>query len=278
MFYNLKYNLCGVWNPKTGSTSMRDLFYRQDFIHNDLQDYADSQIIPKPNSYEIPRFFHMYHITQRDITLPKSPFNQVHIKLCAAVHLLYRGVGKGIFKDMNMLERKAILKNTTFFCAVRNPWSRIVSFSKMRHRVGERIVKNKENITKADEKTSVDLYQKYGDDISKYIPFIAERLSKQSSYWKIKSQNLMQNPCVFNEQEEINMTVMKQENLQEDFNSLCNQIGVKPIALPNSNASVYKNNDKDYRRYFETKENENWIEEIRAREQETIELKSYTYD
>lgn len=269
MFYNIKYNLCGVWNQKTGSSSMRDLLYRQDFIHNDLKDYADNNLFS----------LNSRHIIKYD-PVRKSPVHKVHIKLSQAIFILHKGVGRGIFENKGNFEISTILKNATYFASVRNPWSRIVSYSKMKHREGERIVKNKEQITRPDEKIAVELYQKYGDDIGKYIAVFSERLLPQSAYWKlppIRTDSSFPH-CVFEEPEEINMIVMTQENLQEDFNSLCNQIGVKPIALPRENVGVYENNDRDYRRYFETKENEYLIEKIKIKEQETIELKSYTYD
>ena len=278
MFYNLKYNLCGVWNPKTGTSSMRDLLYRQDFIHNDLKDYSDTKMVehPKQNCF-LPDY--LMFLSEND-PVRKSPFHKVHIKLSHALFILHKGVGRGIFKDKNFIERSTILKNATYFSSVRNPWSRIVSYSKMKYREGERIVKNKEPITRPDEKIAVELYQKYGDDIGKYIGVFTERLRPQSTYWKLpipRGYNVFPY-CVFEEPEEINITIMTQENLQEDFNSLCNQIGVKPIALPHENVAVYENNDRDYRRYFETKENEYLIEKIKIKEQDTIELKSYTYD
>lgn len=262
MFYNIKYNVCGLWNPKTGSSSMREALHSPDStLPNDYKNWLDG----------LPTIVNPEYI-EHDAAFAKYA-GKVHLGLHQAIRCLTTQDGEKFLPNTSLNVRYEILKETLFFTTVRNPWARAVSHAKMRQRVGRKIVKDNADIGRGAGMAK-ELYEAHGEDLCAYLPRSVETEAAQTKFWKFYGYMTPRRLRIY----DINMIIMQQENLQDDFNSLCKEIGVKPITLPYENVSTYDDKEKDYRRYFETKENEHLIEQIRIKDQETIALKNYTYE
>lgn len=241
---------------------MREVLHSPDSTFpNDYKNWVDEL----PNMID-PEFI------KRDPALAKYA-GKVHLGLYQAIKCLTIHDGRSFLPNTSLETRFDIIKETLFFTTVRNPWARAVSHAKMRQRVGRNIVKHNAFVNRGAG-MSKELYLAHGEDLCAYLPRSVETEAAQTKFWKFMSYMIPRRLKIF----EINMVIMQQENLQDDFNSLCKEIGVKPITLPYENVSTYDDKEKDYRRYFETKENEHLIDKIRIRDQETIALKNYTYE
>lgn len=144
------------------------------------------------------------------------------------------------------------------FAFVRNPWDRVVSIFFLLNGKWT----NKKN--EADRKTYVEKYNGNFND------FVLESFNGDNPLIFNQQHFKPQYLYVCDEKGDIAVDFIgKYENIQEDFDKVCDKIGLGKIELIRENVSVHK----DYREYY----NEKTKEIIRKAYQKDIELFDYGF-
>ena len=161
--------------------------------------------------------FVFIHIPKTAGTSIESLFiNNAHIKDVPGKHNMVRDIGS------------EFLKKYFSFTFVRNPWSRMVSYYEFRI------------------KRSFDMYN-HGDSFKKWISFLHSSDVKRIDAYQFNLAIKNQYEFLINKSNEISVDFIgKFENLQEDFNTICDKIGIPYQELPHENKSKHKHYTEYY--------------------------------
>ena len=118
------------------------------------------------------------------------------------------------------------------FSFVRNPWARTASLQKFSHFYGVSIQKGKVN---------------FGKYFDKFYPLEIDRRSKSHK----DSFKPIENAIYLNTLNVKLDFIGRFENLQQDFNTVCDQLGIPHQQLPHSEKSFKKNYNKHYTEYYD---------------------------
>jgi len=165
------------------------------------------------------------------------------------------------------LECKQSLENLGYnfddyfsFCVVRNPWDRYLSFFKYYKERAEEYLKT------TDFKEWKDLKIKQGKFASELFTNNNERFILK----KIICRQRNQSEYFLNTREIIVSHIARFENLQNEFDYLCETIGLDKIQLSHGNKSINQISCSDIY-------NQELIDLVAEKEKEVIDLMSYVY-
>ena len=155
---------------------------------------------------------------------------------------VYSFEGKNLRKHSSLQDYFNVFKKDVFnykiFITIRNPFDRLISFYFSPHR-GEQVF-DKQNFLRLVNK----------------VPTLEHYISFKECFWCKKK--------LFE-----NITILRYENLQEDFIKLSKQIGAEAVELPHRNKSVRKS----YKAYYD----DDLIDLVKKRHNYEINLGKYTF-
>ena len=126
-------------------------------------------------------------------------------------------------------ELKSEIEKYFIFSVIRNPWDKLVSYWK--YRQGKRHAPIDGKLTRFDDWlkfiSSLNLDDLHGKTEKSNIPDFRMGLDLQFN-------------SLINKQNKINVNLVRFENLQNDFNTICDKIGIKRHHLPHKNKSRHK--------------------------------------
>jgi hypothetical protein len=132
-------------------------------------------------------------------------------------------------------ELKSEIEKYFIFSVIRNPWDRLVSYWKYRQGKIHAPIDGKMNIFDDWLKfiSSLNLDDLHGKTEKSNIPDFRMGLDSQFN-------------SLINKQNKINVNLVRFENLQNDFNTICDKIGIKRHHLPHKNKSRHKHYTEYY--------------------------------
>ena len=142
--------------------------------------------------------------------------NNAHIKDVAGKHNMVSDIGS------------EFLKKYFTFTFVRNPWDRMVSYYKFRI------------------KRSFNMFN-HGESFKEWIRFLcSDEVQKINAYhFNLAIKN--QREFLVNESNEISVDFIGRfENFQQDFDTICDKIGIPQQQLPHKNATKHKHYTEYY--------------------------------
>jgi chondroitin 4-sulfotransferase 11 len=132
-------------------------------------------------------------------------------------------------------ELKTEIEKYFVFSVIRNPWDRLVSYWK--YRQGKRHAPIDGKLNEFDKWlkfiSSLDLNNLNGKTARGNIPDFRMGLDLQFN-------------SLLNKKNEININLIRFENLQEDFNTICDKIGIPQQQLPHKNKTKHKHYTEYY--------------------------------
>lgn len=132
-------------------------------------------------------------------------------------------------------ELESDIEKYFIFSVIRNPWDKLISYWK--YRQGERHAPIDGKITRFDDWlkfiSSLNLDDLRGKTQKSNIPDFRMGLDLQFN-------------SLINKQNKINVNLVRFENLQNDFNTICDKIGIKRHHLPHINKSRHKHYTEYY--------------------------------
>jgi hypothetical protein len=132
-------------------------------------------------------------------------------------------------------ELESDIEKYFIFSVIRNPWDRLVSYWKYRQGKIHAPIDGKMNIFNDWLKfiSSLNLDDLRGKTEKSNIPDFRMGLDSQFN-------------SLINKQNKINVNLVRFENLQNDFNTICDKIGIKRHHLPHKNKSRHKHYTEYY--------------------------------
>lgn len=167
--------------------------------------------------------FVFIHIPKTAGTSIESLFiNNAHIKDVPGKHNMVSDIGS------------EFLKKYFTFTFVRNPWDRMVSYYNFRL------------------KRSFDMYN-HGDSFKEWIRFLCSDEVQNIKAYQFNLAIKSQYEFLVSKSNEISVDFIGRfENFQEDFNTICDKIGMPQQKLPHKNAT----NHKHYTEYYDDESRE----------------------
>ena len=121
------------------------------------------------------------------------------------------------------------------FAFVRNPWDRTVSKFHYYKDYGDKIIKAIPNLT---EKMSIYMKCSFDEFVSLHSP------QYRSKYWNLQHNQM---DYIVDSKQKVDVDFIgRYENLQNDYDTICNTIGIPKIQLSHNN----KSNHKHYSEYY----------------------------
>ena len=171
----------------------------------------------------------------------KHKFIFIHIPKTGgtSIELTFKKRIKGSHKHLTLFdyenELKTEIEKYFVFSVIRNPWDRLVSYWKYRQGKPHAPIDGKLNEFDKWLKfiSSLDLNNLNGKTARGNIPDFRMGLDLQFN-------------SLLNKKNEINVNLIRFENLQEDFNTICDKIGIPQQQLPHKNATKHKHYTEYY--------------------------------
>ena len=148
------------------------------------------------------------------------------------------------------------------FCVTRNPWDRYFSFFKYCKEKGEQFKR---------EKNSLNEWSNYKINQGKYWASVFDQQSDKEIFKNIILDNSSQDTFYSDKNREIMVDhIADFENFENEFASLCDKVGIKPLKLKHGNQSFNTLNMHDFY-------NQELIDLIAKKEKNVIQLKGYAH-
>ena len=171
----------------------------------------------------------------------KHKFIFIHIPKTGgtSIELTFKKRIKGSHKHLTLFdyenELKSEIEKYFIFSVIRNPWDKLVSYWKYRQGKPHAPVDGKLNEFDKWLKfiSSLDLNNLNGKTARGNIPDFRMGLDLQFN-------------SLLNKKNEINVNLIRFENFQEDFNTICDKIGIPKLQLPHKNKSKHKHYTEYY--------------------------------
>ena len=167
-------------------------------------------------------------------TRRKGDFLFVWINKTAGVSVaLALGINKDLYNHYTAMELREIVGATAFgnmfkFCFVRNPWDKVFSEFRFRIWTNQNELTSDASFAQWVRSTYVEQDPRYHDWPKMFLPQL-EWITDEEGHIAVDF-------------------VGRFENLQHDFNRICNSIGMERIALPHENKSRETNR---YRKFYD---------------------------